>query len=78
MGGWGATPNGKIKSLMVHFFYYFPKFNPNYNVYKEGFRTKVQFRAHIPLRKGGISPIAAFAFAPVLGYFGDKVLSLVF
>ena len=55
-----------------------PKFNPNCNFYKGGFRTKVKVRAHIPLRKGGISPIAAFAFAPVLGYFGDKVLSLVF
>ena len=27
--------------------------------------------------QGGITPIAAFAFAPLLGYFGDKVWSLV-
>ena len=24
--------------------------------------------------KGGITPFAAFAFAPILGYFGDKVV----
>ena len=27
--------------------------------------------------KGGITPIAAFAFAPLLGYFGDKVVVVI-
>ena len=30
-----------------------------------------------PQIKGGITPIAAFAFAPLLGYFGDKVVVVI-
>ena len=29
------------------------------------------------LSKGGITPIAAFAFAPLLGYLGDKVVEII-
>ena len=38
---------------------------PSPNIFWPGFNW---------LLKGGVSPFAAFAFAPILGYLGDKVV----